>query len=84
MCRTGTNVHHCLVADTHHGTACAAQDTHIQGTDVSVMSSDLGIVNTRTAVLDHTDVGSGSAHLKVDCIGSTQIHQGTHNGSSRS
>ena len=80
---TRSHVHNRLVVNTHHGAACAAQDTHIQGTDICVMSANLGIVNARTAILDDADVGGGPAHLKVDGIGSTQVHKGTHDGSSR-
>ena len=81
---TRSYVHNRLVVDTHHGSACAAQDTHIQGTDIGVMSADLGIVNARTAILDNADVGGGTAHLKIDGVGSTQVHKGTHDRSSRS
>ena len=48
------------------------------------MSANLGIVNARTAILDNADVGGGTAHLKIDGVGSTQVHKGTHDRSSRS
>ena len=81
---TGTYIVDAALVHPNHASSCNAQHPHIQGTDIGVMSADLGIVNARTAILDNADVGGGTAHLKIDGVGSTQVHKGTHDRSSRS
>ena len=46
------------------------------------MTADGSVLHAGTAVLDNADVGGGTADLKVNAVGSTEVHQSAHDGSS--
>ena len=83
MSGTRANIYNLPVIDTDHRTAGTSKNTHIQRADICIMSANLSIIHTGTTIFNDADIGSGSAYLKVNSIGSTQIHKRTHNRSGR-
>ena len=75
---TGAYVLHSVLVRPDHASAGHTQNPHIQAADISPVASYDGVVNSRTSVLNHADIGGGAAHLKVHSVGGPQVHQASH------
>ena len=83
MCRTRTNICDSVFAQTDHTSTCYAKYSYIQRCDISSVTAYYRIINSRTSVLDNTDVRSCSTYFEINTIGCTKVHQRSHYRSCR-
>ncbi len=59
----------------HHAAARDAQDPDVERVHIGPVPPDDGVIHGGTAVFNHADVCGRATDLKIDAVGSAQIHQ---------
>ena len=75
---SGTNVHHAGLVGPHHASSRHPQDPDVQRADVGGVPAQNGVIHCGTAVFDDADIGGCASNLKIDAVGSPQVHKGPH------